>query len=156
MSVPNQEHTEPDNSPAAPPIHPGRVELARPRGPTKIGTPLRFLALCLASLVVMAPWPLLGIVLMRSQFEKDTEAFMMFGGFTMFPAIILVIFGPIPEQVLIALLMLVWAAGAMLPNVWFRRRLGSWRRVGVLLGVQSAYSFAQALMGVMLIAGKSV
>lgn len=121
-----------------------------------IGTPLRFLALCLASLAVMAPWPLLGILMMQPHFEKDTEAFMLFGGITLFPLMILAIFGPVSEQVLIVLFMLAWVAGGVLPNLWLRRRLRSWSAIGVLLAVESAYSLAQALMGVLLIVGKNV
>ncbi len=116
----------------------------------------RILALCLGSLAVMAPWPLLGIMLTRPYFDEASEAFMLFGGITMFPLMILALFGSVSEEVLIVLMMLVWLAAAVVPGFWLRRRLMSWRAIGVLLGTQSAFSLAQALMGALLILGKNV
>lgn len=104
----------------------------------------------------MMPWPLLGILVMHSSFEKPSEAFFLFGGITMFPLMILAIFGSFPEEVFIVLLMLVWLAAAIIPELWFRRRLGTWPAIGVLLAAQSAFSLAQAVMGALLILGKSV
>jgi len=120
------------------------------------GTPLPILTLCLGSLVVMAPWPLLGILLTRSTFDEASEAFLLFGGVTLFPLMILALFGPVPEEVLVSLLMLVWLAAAVVPGIWFRRRLRSWMAVGVLLSIQSAFSLAQATMGALLVLGKNV
>ena len=51
-------------------------------------------ALCVASIAVMAPWPLLGIALLHPQLDRASEAFMFLGGVTMFPLMILVLFGP--------------------------------------------------------------
>ncbi|MBL9001859.1 MAG: hypothetical protein JNK25_12055 [Phycisphaerae bacterium] len=104
----------------------------------------------------MVPWPLLGNLLIHPYFDKDTEAFLLFGGITMFPIMILALFGSVSEEVIIVLIMLIWLAGGVLPNIWLRHRLGSWMAIGVLLGIQSAYSLAQALMGVLLISGKGV
>ena len=104
----------------------------------------------------MTPWPLLGILLMQSLFDKASEAFFFFGGITMFPLMILALFGSPSEEVLISLFMLVWVAAAVVPDVWLRRRLRSWTAVGVLLAVQSAFSLAQAAMGALLIVGKSI
>jgi len=104
----------------------------------------------------MLPWPLLGILLMQSLFDKASEAFFFFGGITLFPLMILALFGSPSEEVLITLFMLVWLAAAAVPDLWLRRRLKSWMAIGVLLGVQSAFSLAQALMGALLIVGKSV
>ncbi len=112
--------------------------------------------MCLASLIIMAPWPLLGILLMHPYFDKETEAFMLFGGITLFPIMILALFGSVSEEVIILLLMLAWLAGCVIPNIWLRHRLRSWMAICVLLGIQSAYSLAQALMGVLLILGKNV
>jgi len=81
---------------------------------------------------------------------------MLFGGITLFPLMILAIFGPFPEEVFIALVLLVWLAAAAVPGLWLRRRLGSWMAVGILLSVQSAFSLAQAVMGALLILGKNV
>ena len=114
------------------------------------------LALCVGSLVVMTPWPLLGIELTRPQFDTASEAFMLFGGITMFPLLLLALFGPASEEVLIVLMMLVWVAAAAMPVLWLRRRLRSWMAIGVLLSVQSAFSLAQAAMGALLILGKNV
>lgn len=121
-----------------------------------MGTPLRILALGLGSLAVMAPWPLLGIMLMRPYFDEGSEAFMLFGGVTLFPLMILALLGPVSEELLIALFMLVWLAIAVLPDLWLHRRLGSWLAIGTLLGLQSAFSLAQAVMGALLILGKNV
>ena len=104
----------------------------------------------------MVPWPLLGNLLIHPYFDKDTEAFMLFGGVTMFPIVILALFGTVSEEGIIVLIMLIWLAGCVLPNIWLRHRLRSWMAIGVLLGIQSAYSLAQAFMGVLLIAGKGV
>lgn len=127
----------------------------RPRA-TKIGTPWRTLALCLASLAVMAPWPLLGILLLRSSFDEALEAFLLFGGITLFPLMILALFGLTSEHLLIVLVMLAWFAAAVMPGLLLRRRLTSWWAIGGLLAGQAAFSFAQAVMGALLIAGKSV
>lgn len=104
----------------------------------------------------MTPWPLLGVLLMQSLFDKPSEAFFFFGGITMFPLMILALFGSPSEEVLISLIMLVWVAAALIPGLWFRRRLTSWTAIGVLLAVQSAFSLAQAAMGALLIVGKSI
>lgn len=124
--------------------------------PSKVASAGRVALLCVVSLIVMLPWPLLGILLMRSLFDRATEGFLFFGGITMFPLVILAIFGPVPEEVNIALLMLVWLATAAVPAIWLRRRLRSWWAVGGLLGAQAMLSLAQASMGALLIIGKSI
>ena len=149
MSTPSDVIAEP----ARPPYLSDR---RHPPAPSRVGTPLRTLVLCLASLAVMLPWPLLGIALLHSAFDRESEAFMFFGGITLFPLMILALFGSVSEEVLIAIFMLVWLTVAVVPDVWLRRRLRSWMAIGILLGVQSAFSLAQALMGALLIIGKSV
>ncbi|MBX9737630.1 MAG: hypothetical protein K2X32_11965 [Phycisphaerales bacterium] len=139
-----------------PATEPGPIGGSRALAPSKIGTPLRTLALCVGSVAVMLPWPLLGILLLQSLFDRPSEAFFFFGGITLFPLMILVLFGFHSEEVLFSLCMLVWLATAVLPVLWFRGRLRSWTAIGVLLGVQSAFSLAQAVMGALLIVGKSV
>lgn len=114
------------------------------------------LALCVASLAVMAPWPLLGTLLLHAQFDRPSEAFMFLGGITLFPLLILAVLGNPPEEVLLVIVALVWLAAALLPDFWLRERLVSRGAVVGLLVAQSAFSFAQALMGAMLIIGKSV
>lgn len=128
----------------------------REPSPSKIGTPFRILVLGLGSIAVMIPWPLLGILLTRSSFDEASEAFMLFGGITMFPLMILALFGSVPEEVLIVVILLVWLAAAAVPDLCLRRRLRSWMAIGVLLGVQSVFSFAQAAMGALLVVGKNV
>jgi hypothetical protein len=104
----------------------------------------------------MSAWPLLGIALTRPYFDEASEAFLLFGGITMFPLLLLALFGSVPEEVSIVLLLLAWLAAAVVPDVWLRRRLRSWMAIGILLGVQSAFSLAQAAMGALLILGKNV
>ncbi len=104
----------------------------------------------------MLPWPLLGIMLLRSALDQATEAFFFFGGITLFPLMILALFGSPPEEVLIVLFMLVWVGAAVIPVLWFRRQLTSWRAICGLLAAQSAFSFAQAVMGALLVVGKNV
>lgn len=129
---------------------------SRQREASKVETPLRCLVLFFGSLAVMMPWPLLGILVMRSSFDQASEAFFFFGGITLFPLMILALFGSVAEVVLIVLIMLVWVAAAAVPDVWLRGRLRSWMAIYVLLGAQSAFSLAQAVMGALLILGKNV
>ncbi len=149
MSTPSHARTEPASPPEL-------NDLGGRRAAPEAGHPLRTLALCLGSIAVMAPWPLLGILLTHTSFDKTSEAFLLFGGLTMFPLMILALFGSVPEEVNIVVLMLVWLAAAVVPDVRLRRRLGSWKAIGGLLGVQSAFSLAQATMGALLIFGKNV
>jgi hypothetical protein len=112
--------------------------------------------LCLGSLAVMAIWPLLGTLMLRSSFEQPTDAFFFFGGLTLFPLMILAIFGSFSEQVHITIILLVWLAAVVVPVVWYRRSMTSWRAIGRLLGAQSAFSLGQAVMGALLMLGRSV
>lgn len=148
--------TSPSRIPARPIGPAERDQHGRPREASKVGTPLRSLALCLVSIAVMIPWPLLGILLTRSSFDRPSEAFLLFGGVTMFPLMILALFGSVPEEVLIALIMLVWLAAAVIPGLWLRRSLRSWWAVVVLLAFVASFSLAQAVMGALLVVGKNV
>ena len=142
--------------PTTPPTHPVADAPGRSPAPSLVATPGRSVALHLVSLAVMAPWPLLGILLTQSSFDRDSEAFMLFGGITLFPLMLLALFGSPSEELFIAVLMLVWIAVALLPGVLFRRRLRSRAAIGVLLGAQSVFALLQAAMGALLIVGKSV
>ncbi len=135
---------------------PNPVRHAQQNEAPKIGSPLRTLALCFASLAVMALWPLLGILLLRTQFESASDAYFFFGGVTMFPLMILALFGSVSEEVIIAIFMVVWFAVALLPAIVLRKHLAARRAVGALLGVQALFSFAQAVMGALLLIGRSV
>jgi hypothetical protein len=129
--------------------------LDHPPAPSKVGTPSRLLALCFVSLVVMTPWPLLGILVSHRSFDEAAEAFMLFGGITLFALMPLACFG-VSQEVLIGLMALVWLAAALVPDFWFRRRLTSWKTLAMLLGIQSAFSLAQAVMGALLVFGKNI
>ncbi len=118
-------------------------------------TPRGVLALCLASFGVMLPWPLLGILLTHSYFDKQNEASLLFGGMTGIPLAILALVG-LSETAFISLILLVWVAAAVVPDIWLVRRLSSRRAVFKLLGAQAAFSFAQAAVGAMMIFGKAV
>lgn len=128
---------------------------SRPDALIRGEAPVRTLALCLGSVVVMVVWPLLGIGLLHTSFDKASEAFLFFGGITMFPLMVLALFGSVPEQVLIVLILLVWMAIALLPHLWLRRPTRSWTAVGALFVVQTLCSLAQAGMGALLILGKN-
>ena len=138
-----------------------------PRGPTGVDGPLSrkspsiepsfrgVMALCLASFGVMVPWPLLGILLTHTYFDNRNEASLLFGGMTGIPLAILALVG-LSETAFISLILLVWVATAVVPDIWLARRLSSRRAVFKLLGAQTAFSFAQAAMGAMMTFGKAV
>jgi len=103
----------------------------------------------------MAPWPLLGILVTRSHFDNPNESILLFGGITGIPLVILALFG-LSERVLALLLILVWVAAAIVPDIWLAGRLTSRRAVFKLLGAQALFSLGQAAVGVMMIFGKAV
>ena len=121
MNAPDHANRPPVTPSVASPTHPEFIDLSRRLPASKIATPLRTLALCIGSIAVMTPWPLLGILLMQSLFDKASEAFFFFGGITMFPLMILALFGSPSEEVLISLFMLVWVAAAVVPDSWLRQ-----------------------------------
>ena len=116
----------------------------------------RILALGVGPLAVMAVWPMLGYVVLQSSFEHPSDVFFFFGGITLFPLMILALFGSVPQQVLITIFMLVWLAAAVVPVLWYRRSLTSWKAIGKMLGAQSAFSLGQAVMGALLMLGRSI
>jgi hypothetical protein len=146
--------------PSHPPLQPvGSAQAAgrdRQSGATKFASPSRTLALCLGSLAVMAPWPLLLILLMRPQFESPSDAYLFFGGITMFPLMVLALFGTVSEGTLVAIFMAAWLAAALVPDLWLRKRLASRRAIVVLLGAQALFSLAQGVMGALLLIGRSI
>lgn len=145
-----------DTEPASTPPAPQPDVHSRRHQPSIVNTPLRTLALCFASFVVMAPWPILGILLMRSLFDEPAEAFGLFGGMTLFPLMILVLFGPVEDHVFYTLIMFVWFAAPVLSTLWFRRKLRTHLAIGGFIAAHAAFSFCQAAMGALLIIGKSV
>lgn len=60
------------------------------------------------------------------------------------------------ETAFLSLIVLAWIAAAIVPDIWLARRLFSRRAIFTLLGVQAAFSLAQAAMGAMMIFGKAV
>lgn len=148
------------SEPRHPPLKPvgsmSGVGSSSPMKPLMVGTVPRLLLLFLASLAVMLPWPSLGIWLLGGQCDRPSEAFMFLGGVTLFPLMILAIFGNPSEELLLAIVAAVWLVAAFVPPVLLRARLVSWWRVGWLLGAQALFAFAQAAMAALLIIGKSV
>lgn len=127
-----------------------------PRNTSGGRTTFALLARCGGSLAVMSPWPALGILLLQPQLERPSEGFLFVGGVTMFPLMILSLFGTTPEEVLIGICLLVWLSVAVLPWILFRRHLDSQGAVGGMLALQSLFALAQAAMGALLVIGKSV
>ncbi len=119
-------------------------------------TPTRILAHGAVSLAAMLPWPLLGILLLSSQLDKPSEAGIFFGGVTLFPLTILALFGSVPEEALLAIILVVWLAAAFAPWILLRRFLDSRGAIIGLLALQAVFSIAQAAMGALLVVGKSV
>ena len=147
------------NEGAHPPTRPLEAPELDDRGTPDVPPGARSLrgvvALCLGSLAVMAPWPLLATLLTRSSFDDSGEAILLFGGITAIPVVILTALG-LPEAMFELLVIGVWCAAAVVPDVWLARRLTSWQTICWLLGVQTAFSFAQAVMGALMIFGKDV
>jgi hypothetical protein len=113
------------------------------------------LRLCLGSFGVMAPWPLVGILLAHSHFNQWDEAGLLFGGITGIPIAILTLVG-LPAAMLTPLIVLVWIAVMLVPNLFLARRLSSRPAVLTLFGVQGFFSLVQAAAGALMIAGKAV
>ena len=124
---------------------------ARAQRPT-VGSAL---ALCAASFGVMAPWPLLAILATQSFFETWNEAVLLFGGVTGIPLLIFALVS-LSETAFVSMILIVWFAAMLVPHFWFARRVHTRNAVGVLLGLQTGFSFAQAALGALMVVGKSV
>jgi hypothetical protein len=129
--------------------------MAARKAPSKGSSVRVFIALCLASIGVMVPWPLLGMLITRSHCEGWGESVLLFGGITGVPLAILALAG-LPEPAFMALILLVWLAAAIIPDLWLVRRLHAKHAVIILLGAQGLFAFAQAVMGALMIFGKAV
>ncbi len=112
-------------------------------------------ALCLGSLAVMVPWPLLAILATHPYLDNRNEVVLLFGGITGIPVVMLMLVG-VSETAAMSLISLAWIAAAVVPDIWLARRLSSRQSVLLLLGAQAAFSFAQAAVGAMMIFGKAV
>lgn len=111
----------------------------------------------LGSLLVMLPWPLLGIGACSalSLFEKSNEAVLMFGGVTLF---FLIPLGLIVESegVLCVLIGIVWLLALVLPP-WIGRKSRHTRfNPAVMLICQCCFSAIQSGLGFLLVLGKQV
>lgn len=107
------------------------------------------------SLLVMLPWPLLGMAacLGFSLFEKPSETIFLFGSVTM---IFLFPIGMIvnSEWIFGVLVGLVWLIALFAP-LWFgKKSLHTRFHVAILLACQSLFSAAQAGLGFLMILGK--
>ena len=145
---------ETDGHPPTRPLDPSEIETITDDPPTR-RSPGRIARNCVLSLAVMAPWPLLGVLGTYRFFEHSWEAVLLFGGITGIPLALLTVVG-MPAAALEWLIVIAWLAAAIVPDVWLDRRMTSRTSVGWLFGIQSAFSFAQAAMGALMVLGKSV
>lgn len=111
---------------------------------------VRLLVLWLVALVMMLPWPLAGIMLNWSQFSGADGAVLFFGGVTMIPLAFLTLVG-LPIPVLVTIPLVVWAAVAIVPGFWVRRRELSRRTLITIVGGQVGFSVVQASVGQLMV-----
>jgi hypothetical protein len=109
----------------------------------------------LGSLLVMVPWPMLGIAacLGLSLFEKSSEAIFMFGSVTMiflFPLAFVVS----SEWIYGTLIGIVWLLVLFLPLCFGKKSLHPRLHVELVLVCQSLFSAIQAGLGFLVILGK--
>lgn len=114
-------------------------------------SPRRTAARCLASLTVMLPWPLLGILITNSHFDDPSETTLIFGSIFVAPIASLTSFAQFPDELYAGLALLLWMTAAIAPTLLFRKRLTSWLSLGVLLIAQSAFAFANAALATFVI-----
>lgn len=111
----------------------------------------------LSSLLVMIPWPLLGIAgcMGVAVLERSSEMLFMFGGVTLLFLLPLA-FIVTAEWIYGVLIAIVWLVVLLLPS--FRRRNSVQPRIkltNILIG-QSIFSAIQAGLGFLMIIGKGV
>ncbi len=134
---------------------PARKDGAGPTAATQ--TVRRTMVTLVCSLVVMLPWPVLGILLTQSQFDEPEEAAISFGGVTMLVLIIpAAIIGGDWGDAFIVLIALTWGLAWLVPPMVLRRRLRQRNTWLALLGSQCVFAFAQAALGAMMVIGKNV
>ena len=121
--------------------------------------PVRWLFVYLRSLTVMAPWPLLAILLTYWSFDDPGEVALLFGGITsIFLLIPMSFFGSVSEDSFAVIIYVVWVLAFLLPPLipLLTRRMRSPYALLVLFAMQSAFSLAQAALGAFMIFGKNV
>ena len=107
------------------------------------------------SLLVMLPWPILGITacMALSLLEKPEESLFMFGGITMLFLIPLA-FVATAEWIYGILIAIVWLSALLLPLGFRKRSLLSRFYVGAVWGCQLLFSASQAVVGFLVILGR--
>ena len=119
--------------------------------------PISALAIALLkSLGVMIPWPIVGIALSYGMFDQADEAILLFGGVTGLFLVPIMMIGDISEMTFGLVICVVWGVALLLPPIIVHRRFRSRGTRAILLGLQSAFSLAQAAMGILMILGKDV
>ena len=107
----------------------------------------------------MLPWPVIAVGLGRlsGQFEQWFEVAIMFGSITIFFLLPFALFGvEIPEIVICGILLAVWCGFLLFPLLASYRWRTSRQVLIVLYILQSAFSAAQAALGLLMLIGKSV
>jgi hypothetical protein len=111
----------------------------------------------LGSILVMLPWPIIGIVacLSLSLFDELGEAIFMFGSVTM---IFLLPLALVTDSMWIfgALSGLVWLLVLLLPSYFGRKSIHPRFRIHTVLVCQSLFSAIQAGLGFLVVLGKQV
>ncbi len=108
----------------------------------------------LSSFVVMIPWPLLGIALSYRMFDQPDEAVLLFGGVTALFVVPIMLVASLSEAVFSAIILAAWCSALLFPPILMSRRHPSRQAIASLLVIQTAFSFAQAAMGILMILGK--
>lgn len=125
---------------------------ALPLNNARVTSPQRAL---LGSLLVMLPWPMLGIAACvgLSLFEKSSEAIFMFGGVTMFFLLPLGLYVS-SEWIFGVLIGAVWLAALVLPLLFATKSIHAKSRIELIFLCQAIFSAIQAGLGFLLIVGK--
>ena len=105
----------------------------------------------------MLPWPLFGISLcmMGAIFEQANDFTLLFGGVTLIFLLPLALVDP-PEWVLVVIFIFVWIFVFVLPALLVA--LGKLRKNNLIVAyvLQAVFSVAQAVLGMLMIVGRSV
>ena len=150
--------TKPTPPPSNPPVakqfkkqKPAETELYVPKGP-------RRLLWILYTLLVMAPWPIIGIVATNSMrvLDRTDEITFLFGGISLIFLIPLAFVIPMSDTAFGTLAYVIWGLSAVLPPVIVVRRATRLSPLIWMLGTLSAFSLVQALMGGLMLLTKSV
>lgn len=104
----------------------------------------------------MAPWPVFGIGLCHygGLLDRPDEAILLFGGITVFPALIGAVLGVDSEAFYNGLILGVWFLALLGPAAFVAFRRPQRWVILLVLGLQLAFSIAQAGMGLLLLIGK--